>query len=382
MADRRFNEGQEVEVYENGTWRPGIFREYRNGNLLVDVIVSTTRPSIRREFSEHYVRRLERRPDWHFLDSDQDSDMNPSGTDDDDIDERPQVATRRQPLGVAFEVHEAFPELNFKKFMTIIRKDNNGASNFKDPTYPLQPLITYINRSTTLDAKEKTSLTSDLNIKIKPRLNMYLSEHSKSKNSVMEMIQFIMSQGPNYKDPYIRFLVFDCVNAYGPGGASCTKGVFERVFLINKSVLITLCSDDTSSSSASSRSTCKEVYRELLSCFQPDIDINDMFQKWYNQFSYDAIPEEENPLKNLSLDARKKHFRNFVRQDERMTRRIWTNEEFQEKLEKLIKTNEKIFQTLDAAVIGGRRKRSKRLTKKRQSKRLRKTIKRRKSVKK
>ena len=58
---------------------------------------------------------------------------------------RPAPAAAVRPAGVAFEVHNAFPELNFRKFMTIIRKDNNGASNFKDSTYPLQPLITYIN---------------------------------------------------------------------------------------------------------------------------------------------------------------------------------------------------------------------------------------------
>ena len=370
MADRRgnFNEGQEVEVYENGTWRPGIFREYRNGNLLVDVIVSTTRPSVRREFSEHYVRRLERRPDWHFLDSDQDSDMNPSGTDDDDIDERPQAATRRQPLGVAFEVHEAFPELNFKKFMTIIRKDNNGASNFKDSTYPLQPLITYINNdtSTTLDATEKTGLTSDLNGEIKTRLNMYLSEHPETRGDVMEVVQFVMSQDPYYKDPYIRFLTFDCMNAYGPGGASCTKGIFERVFLINKSVLIPLCSNDTSS--ASSTSTCKEVYRELLGCFYPDMDLNALFGEWY---AINNLEEgSTSPLANASEEERKEDFRKFVLRKVPQADPTAIN--------KYIATNENTFKTL---LIGGRRRksRSKQSVRKTITKRKNKTIKKRKN---
>ena len=180
------------------------------------------------------------------------------------------------PQGLAFEIHNAFPELNINRFMDIVRRDNNGASNFKDARYPLQPLITYINTdtNTTLDATEKTGLTSDLNGEIKRRLNMYLSEHPETRDNVMEMTQFVMLQGPDYKDPYIRFLTYDCMNAYGPGGASCTKGVFERVFLINKSVLIPLCSDDTSSSSISLKSSCKEVYRELLGCFYPDLDLS------------------------------------------------------------------------------------------------------------
>ena len=101
------------------------------------------------------------------------------------------------------------------------------------------------------------------------------------------------------------------------------------------------------------------MYLELYSAFVPgaDIDINDIFQKWYNQFSYDAIPEGENPLTNLSVDARKKHFRNFVRQDEIMTRRIWRDRNFQRKLEESIEANNIIFETLNLDAGLGRRKR-------------------------
>ena len=246
-----------------------------------------------------------------------------------------------RPAGVAFEIHNAFPELNFNKFMTIIRRDNNGASNFKDSTYPLQPLITYINNdtSTTLDASEKTNLTRDLNGEIKIRLNMYLSEHPKTKNSVMEMTQFVMSQGPDYKDPYIRFLVFDCMNAYGPGGASCTKGIFERVFLINKSVLMPLCSDDTSSS-ASSTTTCKEVYRELLGCFYPEMNLNALFGEWYNINSMEE--GSTSPLANASEEERKEDFRKFVLRKVPQADPTAIN--------KYIATNENTFKTL---LIGG-----------------------------
>jgi hypothetical protein len=277
----------------------------------------------------------------------------------------PRAPAQPQPIiGRAFEIHNAFPELNFRKFMTIVKRDNNGASNFKDATYPLQPLITYINSdtSTTLDATEKTSLTSDLNGGIKTRLNMYLSEHPKTKNSVMEVIQFVMSQGPDYKDPYIRFLAFDCMNAYGPGGASCTKGVFERVFLINKSVLIPLCSDDTSSAS-SSTSSCKEVYRELLGCFYPDMDLNALFGEWY---AINNLEEgSTSPLANASEEERKEDFRRFVlRKVPRADPTAINN---------YIEKNENTFKTL---LIGGRRRKSRKL-KKTIKKRKNKTIKKR-----
>ena len=271
----------------------------------------------------------------------------------------PRAPAQPQPIiGVAFEIHNAFPELNFKKFMTIIKKDNNGASNFKDQRYPLQPLITYINTdtSTTLDATEKTNLTRDLNGEIKIRLNMYLSEHPKTKNSVMEMTQFVMSQGPDYKDPYIRFLVFDCMNAYGPGGASCTKGIFERVFLINKSVLIPLCSNDTSS--ASSTSTCKEVYRELLGCFYPDMDLNALFGEWY---AINNLEEgSTSPLANASEEERKEDFRKFVLR--KVPRADPTA------INSYIEKNENTFKTL---LIGGRRS-NKKTIKKRKNKTVKK----------
>ena len=278
----------------------------------------------------------------------------------------PQPPQPERPAGVAFEVHNAFPELNFNKFMTIIRRDNDGASNFKDKTYPLQPLITYINNdtSTTLDATEKTGLTSDLNGEIKTRLNMYLSEHPETKDNVMEMTQFVMSQDPYYKDPYIRFLAFDCMNAYGPGGASCTKGIFERVFLINKSVLIPLCSDDTSSAS-SSTSTCKEVYRELLGCFYPEMDLNALFGEWY---AINNLEEgSTSPLANASEEERKEDFRKFVLHKVPQADPTAINN--------YIQKNENTFKTL---LIGGRRRKSRKL-RKTITKRKNKTIKKRKN---
>jgi hypothetical protein len=102
------------------------------------------------------------------------------------------------------------------------------------------------------------------------------------------------------------------------------------------------------------------VYIKLYRTFTPgtDIDINEIFQKWYNQFSYDAIPEGENPLTNLSVEERKKHFRNFVRSNEAMTRRTWMNREFQRKLEESIQANNIIFETLNLdAGMGGRKRR-------------------------
>jgi hypothetical protein len=165
---------------------------------------------------------------------------------------------------------------------------------------------------------------------------------------------------------------------------SCTKGMFERIYMANKGTIEGLCFEElqgTSAVASARANACNPVYLELYSAFTPgaDIDINDIFQKWYNQFSYDAIPEETNPLRNLSVDERKLHFRNFVRQDEAISPRIWRDRNFQRKLEESIEANNIIFETLNLdAGLGRRRKR--RNSKKHQVKHIRKTIKKQRKV--
>jgi hypothetical protein len=281
--------------------------------------------------------------------------------------------------------------------MTIIRRENNGDSNFKDPNNVLEPIVSYINGpDTALSTEQKTRYINNIRGSIRQNVNEYIRDHPQVKDNTLEVIQFVLSQEPNYKDLYIETFENECMGGYSSGNRqSCTKGMFERIYMGNKGTIEGLCFEElqrgntsAASASAAARATaCKPVYLELYKTFTPgaDIDINDIFQKWYNQFSYDAIPEEENPLTNLSIDARKKHFRNFVRQDETMTRRIWTDRDFQRKLEESIEANNIIFETLNLdAGLGRRRKRRHRRTfkhvfssieRKKQKKNQRKTIK-------
>ncbi len=247
-----------------------------------------------------------------------------------------------EQIRISLEVHKAFQKLDFEKFMTIVIGYNEGASDFKNAVYPFQPLIDYIinDPRTTLDATEKTSLLRDLNGEIKRRLNEYLSSFPQKKDYVMEIIQFVMTQEPDYKDPYIRFLTFDCINAIGAGDPSCPKGVFEKAFLMNESVLKPLCSDDTTS--ASSTSTCKQVYRELLDCFYDHVDLEKRFFEWYE---INNMEEGASPLANASEEARQEDFRTFVLSKAPRANPTAINE--------YIKKNKKIFETL---MIGGRRK--------------------------
>jgi len=283
----------------------------------------------------------------------------------------PQPAPRApepQPQGLAFEVHNAFADLDLPKFMTVVRRENNGASNFKDANNVLEPVVSYINSSdTTLTPEQKTRYTRNIRGSIRQNVNEYIRDHPDVKANTLEVIQFVLSQEPNYKDLYIETFENECMGGYSSGNRqSCTKGMFERIYMANKGTIEGLCFDElqgTSAAAATSASAgpnaCNPVYLELYSAFTPgaDIDINDIFQKWYNQFSYDAIPEGENPLTNLTVDERKRHFRNFVRQDEAISPRIWANREFQRKLEQSIQTNNIIFETLNLDAGLGKRRR-------------------------
>ena len=97
----------------------------------------------------------------------------------------------------------------------------------------------------------------------------------------------MLSQDPNYKDLYIETFENECMGGYSSGNRqSCTKGMFERIYMGNKGTIEGLCFDElqgaataTSTASATARETaCKPVYLELYSAFVPgaDIDINEI----------------------------------------------------------------------------------------------------------
>ena len=296
-----------------------------------------------------------------------------------------QPGPQPRPAEDAFEIHKAFAELNFNKFMTIIRRETNGASNFKNRNNVLEPLLSYINSSdTTLTSEQKTRYTESFRRPTRgiiDRVNDFISDHPNVKNDTLEVIQFVLSQDRIYKDLFIETFENECIGAYSSGNKeSCTKGMWERIFLSNKGTIGGLCSDEITgnASSSAAASYCKPVYLELYDTFVPDIDLERIFMDWYNQFSYDAIPEEENPLKNLSADERKQHYRDFVKKQREITQRIWNNEDFQNRLEKSIKKNRRIIETLDASVTGEgvKRRKSKKTNKRNRSKNQRNSKKR------
>ena len=269
----------------------------------------------------------------------------------------PNFILQEQPQGLAFEIHNVFKELDFTKFMQIIRKENNNANHFKNPDNIFEHYIRYINGAETklIDDKKTNQKTKILKAitspdgKIFSSLNGYLNEHPEYKNDVLEVLQFVLSQPTKYKDLYIESFENECIKAYSSteSTASCSKGVFERIFFINKSTILGMCFNEITGSTSGASADCRPVYIELYNCFYPEIDINLIFKEWYDKFSFDAIPQEKNPLTNLSVEERIEHYRNFA-----LTKEPKLNSKT---LNDSITKNPNIFKTL--LIDGGGRKR-------------------------
>ena len=395
--DEDFEHGEEVEVFTNDEWEPGSidgihtytiyieFEEYytrimpsnirnprthvigQNGNLMVDGPIEFRKNGI---WMPGILINKNYRVHMHNGGIELVEHSNIRRV------EEPQAAAQQpepvvQPRGLAYEVHNAFSNLDLPKFMTIIRRENNGASNFKDNNNVLEPIVSYINSSeTTLTPEQKTRYTRNIRDSIRQNVSAYIEEHPDLEDNTLEVIQFVLSQDPKYKDLYIETFENECMGGYSTGNRqSCIKGMFERIYTANKGTIQGLCFDEIQGGIGAANA-CNPVYLELYDTFVPgaDIDINDIFQKWYNQFSYDAIPKGENPLRTLSIEERKQHFRNFVRQDAAISQRIWSNVEFQSKLERSIQKNNIIFETLTIDVGLGKRKRRRNTEKKKQRK--------------
>jgi surface protein len=194
------------------------------------------------------------------------------------LQQQAQPQPQPQPLGIAYEIHNAFAQLEFTKFMQIIRKENNNAHNFMNPNNIFEHYIRYINGPDTklidknLKTRILTAISPDGHIFVS--LNVYLSEHPDYKKDVLEVLQFVLSQPVKYKDLYIESFENECMKAYSSTSstsktASCAKGVFERIFLTNRSTIEGLCFEEitgstsaaaSASAASASNTDCLPVY--------------------------------------------------------------------------------------------------------------------------
>jgi len=243
---------------------------------------------------------------------------------------RPQRQIRQyQHQGRAYEIHNAFHDLNMNQFISILSSNPSPT-----PTTPLfQPLIQYIQTSS---SQEKEQTISNLT-RIENAIMPTLQSNEDLLKYVFITIDYVSKQPPEFVNLYLKNFTFDCLNAYERNQSSCVKGMIERVFLIIRDVVATFCVED-------GHPMCKEEYKKLLKTFYPEIDLNNLFQNWYIQYS------EKDEIVAMNAEQRKEHFKHYV------SEQLNNEAEYQrlsDKLETYIENNNEIFNTL---ILGGGKK--------------------------
>lgn len=253
------------------------------------------------------------------------------------LEEEQAVQPPPVPQGQAFEIHNYFNDLDFEKFLEIIRRDGES-----DNDELLEPLIDY---ATSFPTMEKADELNGIN----ETINSY---DKTDKPAVRDTIHFVLAQPEDFKKTYIQNLSQDCLFAYeydpkrpNASRKSCVKGQYERVFMTLEGVLEAHCKDNED------ETICPPVYRELLLCFKPDY--NELFSEWFgtqdpDEDGYSGKTPEE---KRQYIDAKKAELRAFIveRLGERNSIDAYINKVVQGK-----NAFEAVYETYDAS--GGRRK--------------------------
>jgi surface protein len=177
------------------------------------------------------------------------------------------------PVGIAFEVHNAFANFETikKAYLDII---NQGDKQFSNPIDDLDNKFKiYINADNFTDTSNKLSQLNTVYNKIK-----YVELVQEQKNLIGRTIDFVFSQeSKEFKDAYITSFLEDCLKAYtgGEDNSSCTKGIIERVVLSVGTACEILCINNDAS--------CTPTYRRLYELFTNRVafNLNDEASKWF-----------------------------------------------------------------------------------------------------
>ena len=197
--------------------------------------------------------------------------------------------------GIAFQVHNHFNTLNFKKFMKIIRDDIESSSSSGETL--LEPLFFY--------ALTEISQAKSEEIK---RIEQTISSYEgKDVKAIQDTIKFVLKQPPDFIKTYINNFTEDCLNAYSTGNKeSCVKGKYERIFMNLEGILEAHCLD------VEDEAVCPPIYKELLLCFKPDY--NTLFGEWFATQDPDADRyfEKTPEGKSAYLNQKKLEFRAYA----------------------------------------------------------------------
>lgn len=175
-----------------------------------------------------------------------------------------------------------------------------------------------------------------------------------------------MKQDKEFIDNYIQSFIQDCFSAYdvesdynfdgnyennfNEESLSCIAGIIERFYLSVGTTLNTLC--------VGKEDECHKgtKYKELSTFFSV-IDINDLIQKWTENFSTQENEESNlqwcKELKEMKPEERKNHFITFIESEYEDINGILT-EENKKDIRKKADEFSYVFQHEELLLMGGR----------------------------
>jgi hypothetical protein len=221
--------------------------------------------------------------------------------------------------GVAYEIHNQFNfDFDFAKFMETIRKYNEEHSGNKSSHSPASPRSK--SDEATPDIQENEDALEITRRLLKPLIDypvytqkrkvlkqLNIAYERRDEDAIQDTIIFVLFQSPKFIKEYIKGFTNDCVFAYSSGRrTSCIKGQYERIFLNIKTTIQSLCLDTDINGI---KSDCKEIYKDLYSCFLPDNVDKIMIEWWDSQTDLeDYLTSEKKEFIKRKSSEFKQHF--------------------------------------------------------------------------
>ena len=264
--------------------------------------------------------------------------------DDDDNNYTPQE-------GLAYEVHNNFARIEPLKnqYLEIINQPNK---QYEDIYNYIKDNFTTNIISLFPDDSEKLGLFNTAFNQISN--NPYFRIPEKYIDLIGKSIDFAFSQDDDFKKQYIITFLDESCRAYsGPrDNTSCPKGIVERFILSVGAAAQILCIAECNN----------ETYQKLDELFYPKFDIVETAKDWWNTMA------ETEEIKNMSKEERKEHFKKYLRDKAKELNNY--NDDIEQKITNYANEIDYSFENL---VLGGRKTRKTRKTKR--NMKIRKTVK-------
>ena len=209
---------------------------------------------------------------------------------------------------ISTDIHDAYALVDTDAYRMIIDnvilKEDSFYTSKKDIVHYISPIIKDYIRSDRYvkNAEQKTALMNSLD-RVLGRVSGMRQTPNK-KIIIGKTIDFVMIQSTKFIGYYIETLVEDCTTAHeGQYGMSCGAGIYERFTSTVGYAANAICPDIASCNN--------ETYKELIKVLLHKININEVYQDWYNEW-IEGTPENLAVIEGMSVPNRRKHFIDFA----------------------------------------------------------------------